>query len=414
VAAVLARAVAVVSCLATVAAGLAACGGKGGSSTTASRTTLTIYASQPLQGPAGQQSEAMVKAEKLALAEEKGRVGKLTIKYVALDDATAAANRPDPGQTATNARKAAQDPSTIAYLGEAGDGASVNSIPITNEAGILQVSPWDTPAALTRREGADPTEPARFYPSGKRTFVRVVPPDNVQAAAQASYQLQQGCTKTFVLADSGDFGQGLARQFAIAAKANGPEIVRSASFEAPATTDFAATAREVRSLHADCVLFAGITADFAARAFRAIHHLNATTKLFGTSGVAEESFTGALSPAVQRVTYITCPTLDAQLYPEAGRTFLTTYREKYGKEPAPAAIFGYEAMKLTLQAIENAGDSGNDRQSVIGAALKIKDRESVLGRYSIDGNGDTTLSQYGAYRVQQGKLVFDKAISTGK
>ena len=37
----------------------------------------------------------------------------------------------------------------------------------------------------------------------------------------------------------------------------------------------------------------------------------------------------------------------------------------------------------------------------------IKDRDSPLGKYSIDENGDTTLSDYGAYRVENGRLVFD-------
>ena len=34
----------------------------------------------------------------------------------------------------------------------------------------------------------------------------------------------------------------------------------------------------------------------------------------------------------------------------------------------------------------------------------------MLGTYSIDENGDTTLSDYGGNRVEGGKLVFDKVI----
>ena len=67
-------------------------------------------------------------------------------------------------------------------------------------------------------------------------------------------------------------------------------------------------------------------------------------------------------------------------------------------------------MKVALLAIQNAGDKGNDRQAVIDAFFKIKDRDSVLGKYSIDENGDTTLSDYGADKVQSGKLVFDKVL----
>ena len=108
---------------AALALGVAACGGKQRQHEqrrrrAAGRTTLTIYSSLPLQGDSRPQSEDVVNGEKLALAEAGGRSGQFTIKYVALDDATAAAGESDPGQTSADARKAAQDASTIAYLGE--------------------------------------------------------------------------------------------------------------------------------------------------------------------------------------------------------------------------------------------------------------------------------------------------------
>ena len=61
-------------------------------------------------------------------------------------------------------------------------------------------------------------------------------------------------------------------------------------------------------------------------------------------------------------------------------------------------------MALVLDAIKRAGDKGNDRQAVIDALFATKDRESVLGTYSIDENGDTTLTDYGVYTVKDGEL----------
>ena len=139
--------------LAALSFGVAACGSRqdSGSSSRDSRaratgsTTLTIYSSLPLQGDSRPQSESVVNGEKLALrGGQGGKVGKFTIKYVSLDDSTAAAGKWDPGATSADARKAAQDKSTIAYLGEFNSGASAISIPILNEAGILQVSPSNT------------------------------------------------------------------------------------------------------------------------------------------------------------------------------------------------------------------------------------------------------------------------------
>ena len=41
-----------------------------------------------------------------------------------------------------------------------------------------------------------------------------------------------------------------------------------------------------------------------------------------------------------------------------------------------------------------------------------KDRDSILGTYSIDENGDTTLTDYGVFTIDDGELDFDQKIST--
>jgi branched-chain amino acid transport system substrate-binding protein len=86
-------------------------------------------------------------------------------------------------------------------IGELNSGASAVSIPILNEAGILQVSPANTAVGLTRSEGAEPGEPDKYYPSGKRTYARVVPADHLQAAASAQYMKDNGCTSVYITHD---------------------------------------------------------------------------------------------------------------------------------------------------------------------------------------------------------------------
>jgi branched-chain amino acid transport system substrate-binding protein len=400
------------ACPYVLAAAVVGCGGGSAvDNAQTDRTHLRIYSSLPLRGPGAAQSRSIVNGEKLALAQERGRIGRFKISYSSLDDTTPAVQTADPGQTSANARKASQDPATIAYLGEGEGGASAISIPILNEAGIVEVSPADSVAGLTRQEGADQGEPQKYYPSGKRTFVRVVPANHVQAAALAALMLDKGCTQTFLIRPSTVFGRDLASQLHLATKTDGPTIVRDQRLP-PGAKDFRGVAEKVRTSGTDCMLFSGLTADGAAELFEQVHAAAPRVKLFGSSGVAESSFTTALSPAVQRVTYLTSPG-DPHLFPPAGKTFYATYREKFGEEPEPAAIFGYEAMKLTLLAIQNAGDQGNDRRAVSDAIFKIKDHDSPLGRYSIDANGDTTLDSYAAETVRNGRLTFDRTLRTG-
>jgi branched-chain amino acid transport system substrate-binding protein len=407
------RSIAASGCLLTALAfGVSACGGDdsgGGGGGGAGRTTLTIYSSLPLQGDSRPQSESVVNGEKLALEEAGGKVGKFKITYKSLDDATAAAGKWEPGQTSANARKAAQDASTIAYLGEFNSGASAISIPIVNEAGVLQISPSNTYVGLTRAEGADKGEPDKYYPSGKRTFGRVVPADHIQAAAQVAYQKDEGCTKLYILNDKEVYGKGLADQVNSIAKGQGLQVMGNDGIDTKAA-NFRTLATKVRSSGADCMFFGGITQNKGVQVFKDVNAANPGMKMFGPDGVAETPFTSKLPTDVQKVTYITNPTLDPKLYPASAQQFFSTFKQKYGKDPEPYAIYGYEAMKVALLAIQNAGDKGNDRQAVIDAFFKIKDRDSVLGKYSIDENGDTTLSDYGANRVESGKLVFDKVL----
>ena len=68
-------------------------------------------------------------------------------------------------------------------------------------------------------------------------------------------------------------------------------------------------------------------------------------------------------------------------------------------------------MKLALDTLEAAGDKANDRKVVSDTLVtKTKDRESALGVYSIDANGDTTLTDYGLYTIKDGVPTFDKVI----
>ncbi|WP_205697781.1 branched-chain amino acid ABC transporter substrate-binding protein [Conexibacter sp. SYSU D00693] len=395
--------------------GVAACGDddEGGSASSGSgdsgSTSLTVYSSLPLQGDSRPQSQSVVNGIKLALEESGGKVGNFTIKYTSLDDATASAGKWEAGQVSTNARKAAQDKSTIAYIGEFNSGASAISIPVLNQAGILQVSPSNTAAGLTRKEGAAPGEPDKYYPSGKRTFGRVVPADHIQAAAQVTFQKDEGCKKTYVFNDKEVYGKGLADQVEQIAGQQGLEIAANEGIDTKAA-NFRSLAQKVKSSGANCMFFGGITQNKGVQLFKDVHAQNPSVKLFGPDGVAESPFTSKLGAEVEKMTYITNPTLDPKLYPTTGQEFFKAYEEKYGAAPEPYAIYGYEAMKVVLLAIEKAGDKGNDKQAVIDAFFQTKDRDSVLGKYSIDENGDTTLSDYGADVVKDGKLVFDKVL----
>lgn len=388
-------------------AAVAACGTDEDPAPGESRGELTIYSSLPLQGDSQPQSEDIVRAFEMALDEHDGRAAGYDIRLVSLDDADPEVGFWTPEVVTANAWEAADDPTTIAYLGDFNSGATAVSLPILNHAGIPQVSPSNTYAGLTRAEAAEPGEPDLYYPSGSRTYARVVPADHVQGGALVEAMADQGCGTAFIVHHDEIYGLGLADVVEAAAPDADVEIVGRESLGSGAFD-------AVKAAAPDCLMFAGLTmdgaTDVANEAGRALPDLT----MFFPDGCAELAFTEGLDRDVQQRVVLTNPTLDLASYPAAGAQFYEDFDDTYGHEPEPYAIYGYEAMSLVLDAIDRAGDDvapdEAGRAAVVEALFDTADRESVLGTYGIDAYGDTTLAAYGVYAVADGRVEFDHAV----
>jgi branched-chain amino acid transport system substrate-binding protein len=415
------RWLALLSCLfAVFALTVAACGdddddGGGGE---AGENTLNVYSSLPLQGASRPQTTAMVEGIRLALEQAGGKAGDYRIKYTSLDDSTAQAGTWTPEAASANARKVAQDDSAIAYIGEFNSGASAISIPILNEVPIAQVSPANTAVGLTSDEpGADEGEPEKYYPTGERHYLRIVPKDTIQGAALATIMKKDGCQTIYILNDKEVYGAGLSRNIESAAKEQGLEVAANEGID-PKAPNFRSQAASIRSAGADCFVFSGITANGAVQLYKDVSAAVPNAKLYGPDGVAESGFSdpaeGGIPPEVQTKTKVSVATLSPDEYPPEGRRFFQQFEKKYGDAtPDPYAIYGYEAMDLILDTCKKLGADCSDRQAMIDALFQTKGRQSVLGTYDIDENGDTTITDYGIYTIKNGELQFDESVKAG-
>jgi branched-chain amino acid transport system substrate-binding protein len=396
---------------AVAAAALAAsgCAGASGASE-APGNQLAIYSSLPLQGPSASISQQIVGGEKLALAQAGGHVGGFRVGYVSLDDANPADGEPSPSATAADAKTAAQDTSTIAYLGDLGSAGTALSLPLINGAGILQVSPGSPYIGLTSSLDAGQDEPGRFYLTGRRTFARLQPGDTVQAAAQAQLMRSLGVRRVYVIDDQDPFEVPLATIAASDAAKAGIAVAAhdSITIAESAGATYTGEVEKVTRSGAQAVLFVGGGGPGAVALWRALHTAAPHLQLLGTSAMTGEAFTSQIGEAAAS-TYLTTPILAPGLYPPLARRVLAQYRRSFGGEASPYVLYGYEAMSSVLGAIRAAGAHGNDRQRVIERFFAIRNRDSVLGRYSITASGESTLSRYGVDRVRAGKPVFYRA-----
>ncbi|HEX6117332.1 MAG TPA: branched-chain amino acid ABC transporter substrate-binding protein [Solirubrobacterales bacterium] len=331
--------------------------------------TLTVYVGAPLRGESGEEGRAIVNGAKLALEDAGGEAGGVDVEPVYMDDTAGegARARWDPVVVADNARRAAQDSTAIAYIGDLESGATRISLPITNQAQMLQVSAASTAVDLTRESSASDAVPQLTQPTGERTFGRVIPDDEKQAGAGAAWADELGFASATVETDRSDFGEVVGDEFTEEAEALGIAIESGGEL----------------------------------------------TYLAGESGStsepgADSMGTDALFDTAQ-AGYLTSSAQAPEQLPPAGRDFARAYEEAFGEPPDRYAAYGYEAMAIVLDSIERAEDP-RDRTAVIDEFFATSDRDSVLGTYSIDEAGDTTLDAIAGYRVEDGEPRFDSAL----
>jgi branched-chain amino acid transport system substrate-binding protein len=364
------------------------------------------------------QTVPALNGEKLALKQAGNKAGQWTVKFVSLNDATATSpTNYDLNVCQANARKAATDPKAVYMVGPFNSGCAEVEIPITNQGGLAQVSPANTyPGLTTNDPGTAPGEPQKYYPTGKRTYLRIVPRDTIQGQAGLVAMKQLGCTRVAVADDKTPYGVGLATQIQLNQKTYGITVTGLTPLD-PTAPNFRSYASTIKSQGANCVY----TAFDPPGEVELVKDINAaipTAKIFGGDGVCSGGETnpkmGGFPASIAPLFHCTVATQGLTTYP-GGKAFLAAYKAAYGvSSPDPYSIYGYEAMQLGLKTIAKLGAQGNSKSAVIAALFATKSYAGAIGTYGFDANGDTTLKSYGLYKVgSDGNPEFDKTITVG-
>ncbi|HEY6771189.1 MAG TPA: hypothetical protein VI035_01925 [Solirubrobacterales bacterium] len=334
------------------------CGITGGSKIEA---PVAVYVSLPLTGPRAVDGREAADGARLALEAAEGRAGSIQVRAHFLDDAR---GKPwDAVAVGENARAAVQDHTTAAYIGELDSEPTRGSAPITNQAGIVQVSPGAGAVDLTAPAAGYPDSPDRYRPSGSVSFARTVPADDVVVDAAAAWASELGVTSAAVTSDGSPFQNLTASEFKSAAADHG--ITMSAG-NPP-----------------------GKVAVAPGGALRAVYEPgSARLTIYGST-------TRRLELSAQ---------LDPPLLPD--KQFASRFAQRFHRSPGPYAAYGYEAMALVLQGIREAGtDASSFRDDMRNAVIGAHRDGTVLGSYSITSEGDTTECMIQRYRIDGSRRV---------
>ncbi|GMW00011.1 MAG: hypothetical protein AMXMBFR84_11490 [Candidatus Hydrogenedentota bacterium] len=369
---------------------------------------IKIVSSLPRTGSANAQIMTIVNGIKLAIDEVGGKVGEFTIQYEAWDDASPERGQWDPAVEAANADKAVADPDIMAYIGTFNSGAAKIAMPKLNQAQLLMVSPANTWPGLTKPKIGEANEPGIYRPSGKITYYRVVPADDIQGMVAAQWAKELGCTKVFILHDRELYGKGIATMFE---KSSGPLGLQIVGFEGidPKAANYRSLVTKIKQKRPDLVYFGGTTQTNAGQIAKDLRSANLTVKYMVPDGCFEDAFIQAAGANnLEGNTFITFGGLPADKLTGKGADYYQRYKEKYNSEPQAYSAYGYESARAVLEAIRIAGKK--DRAAISAACGQIKDFDGLLGKWSFDENGDITMKTLSGNTVKNGKFEFVKIL----
>jgi len=334
---------------------------------------LNVYVSVPTHGPAAANGRAVAAGARLALRDAGGRAGGRRVRLIELPS-----NRPgdqdwDPGTVEANAKRAADDPRSIAYVGEVDRGASAVSVPRTNAADLLQVAPADGLTSLTRSPRGRPRAgPERYYPGEHRTFLRLVPSD-ARVGRQMVALARTGGGRRIALVDTPDFApRELGAVLDAQVRRDGVPVAHTVLKDDP--DGVAEEVRELALTRPDAVLVSGEPGPVARALLAELARRLPSATVVASPALAATAGEGSGAVAVTGV-------LPASAQPRLGRRAL----ERLGPRGRPDALYGYDAMTAVLRGVR-AG--GGDRRAVARAALRPGAERGTTGAYQVVRGGD--------------------------
>ncbi len=383
--------------------------GHGGCS--AKTNTLKIVSSLPRTGSAQGQTNTIVNGIKMAIADYGGEIAGLKLVHQDMDDATAAQGQWDAGKEADNAREAVGDADAMVFIGPYNSGAAKVSMPILNEAGMLQISPAATWPGLTKKVPGQESsgEPDIYRPSGKITFCRVCPTDDTQGPLSAVFAKDNGFKRVFILDDKELYGAGIAGLFRKKCEELKLEVLGHESIVS-SQKSFKTLMQSIKGKNPDLIYFGGTTQSGGPQIAIDMKGEGLSAKLMVPDGCYEQEFIkGAGADVLNEMVYATIGGKDPSQLTGAGAEFVMKYRDTYKAEPEAYAAYGYEAAKVFLEALKKVGKK--DREELRKAVLATKDFSAgVLGKWSFNADGDTTSQVLTISMVKDGKFVPQKCV----
>jgi branched-chain amino acid transport system substrate-binding protein len=377
--------------------------------------TITVSSDLPTSGGDAAIGGGTEKGVKLAVdqANSTHMLGGCSINYIAKDDASAAKGKHDPQQGAQNIQALVSNPAVVGIVGPFNSSVAVAELPISNAAGIVQISPSNTDPGLTI-PGSDPDiNTASLQPSGKITYFRVISNDVIQSQVMAQVAAKEKSLKNlYVIDDQETYGKDLANYFEQFFKQAGGKTTRTGL---PGDTkDFRPVLTTAKGLGVDGVFFGGVASNGSGLIAAQMKEIGLNVPFLSGDGTVDPQYfkdggpDGSLASSAPDTTKLS-----------SAQKFITDFKTAYNQDVVAYSTYGFDSMNILLTAIRDAvvqnggqpiADPAAFRTAVIAKVAAI-DYHGTIGETKFDSRGDTLNHSFTVYSATGGTWVGGETIS---
>lgn len=369
-------------------------------------STITIGVDLPLAGADASDGIPTANAVRLAIrdANESQLVAGFTLAVDVRDDTTNGVHNPAKGLANFNAFIA--DPTNLGVIGPLNSNVAQALIPISNSELLALISPANTSPELTK--GTQALAMRKIHPL-EITYFRVCPTDDVQGSAGATFAYTiLHLRRAYVMDDNQTFGRGIADQWASQFRSDGG-IVLGHEHARPGQSDFHDMIARAAAASPDIVFFGGESSTGAAQARKQMAGTPLAHVAYASGdGIQNQEFLNVSGPESEN-SYATVASANAAELPTAA-TFMKEYQAAYGAQAGAYSASAYVATMALVQAIARAvqGNQGKmpTREQVLDQLRSTSNLNSILGVFSFDQNGDTTLKIVSIWRAKNHRWTF--------
>ncbi len=278
------------------------------------------------------------------------------------------------------------DAGVVAIIGHMTSGQTLAALPVTEEAGMVLLSPTTSTPDL----------------SGLDDHFFRVNPDNASEARTLAHQVyeQHNLTHLAVIYDDSNaaYTQTFWTAFAQAYRALGGQVAGETSFSSSEETDFALLIAELQPTGAEALLIIASALDTALIAQQTRINDWQTT-LFASGWAQTEALIQNGGQAVEGIKIVM--NYDSNSLKPAFLDFQTRYQERFGRPPTFAAAQAYEAVLVLANALEK---TNGQAEGLTESLLAIKNLPGLTGNISLDEYGDVIRTQF-LITIQDGQFM---------